>query len=215
MNAERSGISEKAVKELRDIFGSDLVSSPEEMTVHGYDAANVIFRPDLVAYVHDRDQVAATLKLANRELFPVVPRGAGVGFSGGSLAVHGGLVLNFTRMNRILDIDTENLTADVEPGVVTANLHAAVEENGLFYPPDPASSEYCTIGGNIAENAGGPRAFKYGVTEHYVLGLEAVTPTGEVVNAGGRTIKNVPGYNLLSHNLAIRQAEFFTNTYPN
>ncbi len=197
MESGNKTISENAQRELESIFGDDLVSSPEEMTVHGYDAANLIFRPDLVAYVRDRDQVAAALKLANRELFPVVPRGAGVGFSGGALPVRGGLVLNFTRMNRILAIDTENLTADVEPGVVTGDLHAEVEKHDLFYPPDPASSDYCTIGGNIAENAGGPRAFKYGVTEHFVLGLEAVTPTGEVINAGGRTIKNVAGYNLL------------------
>ena len=197
MSAEKTAISDIAAAGLREIFGPDLVNSPEELTVHGYDAANVIFRPDLVAYPRDRGQVIETLKLANRELFPVVPRGAGVGFSGGSLATHGGLVLNFARMNRILEIDCENLTADVEPGVVTGDLHAAVEELGLFYPPDPASSDYCTIGGNIAENAGGPRAFKYGVTEHYVLGLEAVTPTGELINAGGRTLKNVTGYNLL------------------
>jgi glycolate oxidase len=186
-----------ARRELEEIFGADLVSSPEEMTVHGYDAANIIFRPELVAYVRSRDQVVAAVRLANRELFPIVPRGAGVGFSGGALPVRGGLVLNFTRMNRILAIDTDNLTADVEPGVVTGDLHAEVEKHDLFYPPDPASSDYCTIGGNIAENAGGPRAFKYGVTEHFVLGLEAVTPTGEVINAGGRTIKNVAGYNLL------------------
>jgi glycolate oxidase len=197
MEAARDVMNASARSELKKIFGPDLVSSPEEMTVHGYDAANVIFRPDLVAYVRNRDQVAAAMKLANRERFPVVPRGAGVGFSGGALPVRGGLVLNFARMNRILAIDTDNLTADVEPGVVTGHLHAEVEKLGLFYPPDPASSDYCTIGGNIAENAGGPRAFKYGVTEHFVLGLEAVTPTGEVINAGGRTIKNVVGYNLL------------------
>ena len=197
MRNGNEGIGKAALKELSRIYGGDLISSEEEMTVHGYDASNIIFRPDLVAFVRNKEQVADTLKLANRELFPVVPRGAGVGFSGGSLPVRGGLVLNFTRMNRILAIDQQNLTADVEPGVVTADLHAAVEKLGLFYPPDPASSEYCTIGGNIAENAGGPRAFKYGVTEQYVLGLEAVTPTGEIINAGGRTIKNVSGYNLL------------------
>ena len=184
----RRTIPDTALPKLREIFGDDLVDSPEQLTTHGYDAANIIFRPEAVAYVSSAEQAAATLRLANRERFPVVPRGAGVGFSGGALPTHGGLVLNFTRMNRILAIDRENLTADVEPGVVTGQLHSAVEELGLFYPPDPASSDYCTIGGNIAENAGGPRAFKYGVTEHYVLGLEAVTPTGGLINAGGRTI---------------------------
>ena len=193
----RRTIPDSALPKLREIFGDDLVDSPEQLTTHGYDAANIIFRPEAVAYVSSAEQAAATLRLANRERFPVVPRGAGVGFSGGALPTHGGLVLNFTRMNRILAIDRENLTADVEPGAVTGQLHSAVEELGLFYPPDPASSDYCTIGGNIAENAGGPRAFKYGVTEHYVLGLEAVTPTGGLINAGGRTIKNVSGYNLL------------------
>lgn len=197
MKSEESRINKKAISELRSIFEGDLVNSPEDLTLHGYDAANVIFKPDAVAFPTSAEQIVALMRLANRELFPVVPRGAGAGFSGGALAVEGGLVLNMSRMNKILNIDEENLTADVEPGVITGELHSAVEERGLFYPPDPASSDYCSIGGNIAENAGGPRAFKYGVTEHYILGLEAVTPTGELINAGGRTIKNVVGYNLL------------------
>jgi glycolate oxidase len=190
-------ISQKARAALREILGADLADSPEALTLHGYDAANVLVRPDMVAYPRDAAQIAAVMRLANAERFPVVPRGAGAGFSGGALAVRGGLILNLGRLNRILAIDEENLTADVEPGVITGVVHAAVEERGLFYPPDPASSDYCSIGGNIAENAGGPRAFKYGVTEHYVLGLEVITPTGALINAGGRTIKNVAGYNLL------------------
>ena len=190
-------ITEKAARALEDLFGSDLVSSQEDLTLHGYDAANLMFRPEMVAFPHNTDQIILLMKLANEERFPVIPRGAGAGFTGGALAVEGGLVINLNKMNRIIDIDEENLTADVEPGVVTGDLHRAVEEKGLFYPPDPASSDFCSIGGNIAENAGGPRAFKYGVTEQYVLGLEAVTPTGELINAGGRTIKNVAGYNLL------------------
>lgn len=197
MNEEKGKIGKSALAYLGRIFGRDLVDSPEDMILHSYDAANVIFRPEAVAFPTRVEQIVEVMKLANNELFPVIPRGAGAGFSGGALAVEGGLVLNLTRMNRILNIDEENLTADVEPGVITGTIHKAVEERGLFYPPDPASSDYCSIGGNIAENAGGPRAFKYGVTEHYVLGLEAVTPTGVVINAGGRTVKNVVGYNLL------------------
>jgi glycolate oxidase len=190
-------ISQEAMQKLKELFGQDLVYTPEDLTLHGYDAANLLYRPEAVAYPETSQKLQALMKLANEMNFPVVPRGAGAGFSGGSLAVRGGLVINLARMNKILAIDEENLTADVEPGVLTGDLHAAVEERGLFYPPDPASSAFCTIGGNIAENAGGPRAFKYGVTEHYILGLEAVTPTGELINAGGRTIKNVAGYNLL------------------
>lgn len=197
MQPPKRRINERAAAALREIFGDELVDSPEDLTLHGYDAANLLFRPDMVAFPRNKEQIIRLMKLANEELFPVVPRGAGAGFTGGALAVEGGLVISLHKMNRILTIDEENLTVDVEPGVITSDIHCAVEERGLFYPPDPASSDYCSIGGNIAENAGGPRAFKYGVTEQYILGLEAVMPTGELVNAGGRTIKNVAGYNLL------------------
>lgn len=190
-------ISSQAKKELEQLFGDAISDSAEALALHAYDAANLLFLPEMVAYPDNCEQIVRVVKLAGKHGFPLVPRGAGAGFTGGSLAVNGGLVLNLSRMNRILAIDEENLTADVEPGVITGDLHRAVEERGLFYPPDPASSDYCSIGGNIAENAGGPRAFKYGVTENYVLGLEAVTAKGEVINAGGRTIKNVAGYNLL------------------
>jgi len=190
-------ISSAAARTLKDIFGDQISAAQEDRTLHSYDAANLLYQPEMVAYPRNREQVVATVLAANQHGFPIVPRGAGAGFTGGALAIHGGLVLNFNRMNRILSIDQENLTCDVEPGAITGDIHRAVEEKGLYYPPDPASSDYCSIGGNIAENAGGPRAFKYGVTEHYILGLEAVTPTGQVINAGGRTIKNVAGYNLL------------------
>ena len=190
-------INSIAKAELKKLFGDHISDSPETRTLHGYDAANLLFKPELVAFPENKEQIIKVMKLANEHNFPVVPRGAGVGFSGGSVATEGGLVLNLSKMNRIINIDQENLTADVEPGVTTGQLMEEVEKFGLFYPPDPASMEFCTIAGNIAENAGGPRAFKYGVTEHYVLGLEVVTPTGELINAGGRTIKNVAGYNLL------------------
>lgn len=197
MDYSKKKLSAEALAELKQIFSQNLVSTREDLTLHGYDAANLLYRPEAVVYPENREEIISLMKLANRLKFPVVPRGAGAGFSGGSLATRGGVVVNLARMNRILAIDEENLTVDVEPGALTGEIHAAVEKKGLFYPPDPASSAFCTIGGNIAENAGGPRAFKYGVTEHYILGLEVVTPTGELINAGGRTIKNVAGYNLL------------------
>ncbi len=136
-------------------------------------------------------------KLANSERVPVTPRGAGYGLSGGAVAVEGGIVLSLEKMNRILEIDHANLMVTVEPGVITGELHRAVEAEGLFYPPDPASLDSCTIGGNIAEGAGGPRAVKYGTTKDYVCGLEVVLPSGEIVQMGGKLVKNVTGYSLM------------------
>ncbi|MGW8193215.1 MAG: FAD-binding oxidoreductase, partial [Desulforhopalus sp.] len=152
--------------------------------------------PDVVVYVKTTDEVSRVVKLANRWKIPLLPRGAGSGFTGGTLPVRGGIVMVLTRMDSILEIDTENLTAEVEPGVVTADLQRRVEKLGLFYPPDPASKEFSTLGGNVAECAGGPRCVKYGVTKDYVLGLELVTPTGDIIRTGGKTLKNVVGYDL-------------------
>ncbi len=143
----------------------------------------------------DTAQVAEILRLATRLGLPVTPRGAGTGLSGGSLP-KSGIVLVLTRMNRIIEIDRKNLLAVVEPGVITAELQARVDAMGLMYPPDPASGKVSTIGGNIAENAGGPRCFKYGVTRDYVLGLEVVLPDGRVLKTGSRTVKSVTGYDL-------------------
>jgi glycolate oxidase len=136
--------------------------------------------------------------LCNASRIPLVPRGAGTGYSGGAVPVQGGIVLSLERLNRILEIDPNDLVAVVEPCVITGELQAAVERVALFYPPDPASLRESSIGGNIAENAGGPRGFKYGTTLRYVLGLEAVLPTGEIIHTGGRTVKNVVGYDLTS-----------------
>jgi len=141
-------------------------------------------------------EVSQILRLANRERFPIVPRGAGTGMSGGSVPTQGGLVLSFERMNRIIEINEEDFLAVVEPGVVTGDRQRAVEAKGLFYPPDPASHQFCTMGGNVAECAGGLRAVKYGVTKDYVLGLEVVMPTGEIIKTGARTVKSVAGYDL-------------------
>ncbi|MBW7956782.1 MAG: FAD-binding protein [Deltaproteobacteria bacterium] len=170
--------------------------SKEELLCYSYDATNTLHQPDAVVFPSGPEEVSLILKMANSEGFPVIPRGAGTGFSGGSLPVEGGVVISFERMRKILEIDTENLVAVVEPGVVTWDLQQEAEKLGLFYPPDPSSLKFSTIGGNIAECAGGPRAVKYGVTRDYVLGLEAVLPTGEIINTGVRTAKGVVGYDL-------------------
>ena len=142
------------------------------------------------------EDAAAIVRLANEEGFPVVPRGSGTGLSGGTIPTADAVVLLTSHWNRILEIDEENLTVTVEPGVITQQLHQAVERLGLLYPPDPGSSSICTIGGNVAENAGGLRGLKYGVTKNYVQGLEVILPTGEVLQTGGKSVKDVAGYNL-------------------
>ena len=190
-------LKSSVLKELKTIVGSDrLTTAPEELFVHSYDATQREALPWAVARPATAGEVSQILALANRERFPVVPRGAGTGMSGGSVPLQGGVVLSFERMNRILEIDEENMIAVVEPGVVTGDLQREVESRGLFYPPDPASHQFCTMGGNVAECAGGLRAVKYGVTKDYVLGLEVVLPTGEIINTGTRTAKSVAGYDL-------------------
>lgn len=190
-------LSSSVLKELKKIVGVDnLLTSPEELTVYSYDATQRESLPWAVARPKTAAEVSQILLLANRERFPVVPRGAGSGMSGGSVPIEGGLVLSMERMNRILEIDEEDFIAVVEPGVVTGEFQKAVEERGLFYPPDPASRQFCTLGGNVAECAGGLRAVKYGVTKDYVTGLEVVLPTGEIIRTGARTVKSVAGYDL-------------------
>lgn len=185
------------VKDLRKIVGpANLSTSPEELLVYSYDATQRESLPWAVARPASSREISEVLKLANCERFPVVPRGAGTGMSGGSVPVRGGVVLSLERMNRILEIDEKDFIAVVEPGVITGVLQREVESRGLFYPPDPASHQSCTMGGNVAECAGGLRAVKYGVTKDYVLGLEVALPTGELINTGGRTIKGVVGYDL-------------------
>jgi glycolate oxidase len=152
--------------------------------------------PDVVVRPADTAQVAAVARLCQQHRVPLVVRGAGTGYTGGAVPVHGGVVLSVERLNRILEIDEVNLIAVVEPAVITGDLQRAVEARGLFYPPDPASLESSSIGGNVAECAGGPRAFKYGTTKRYVLALEAVLPTGEIIHTGSKAVKNVVGYDL-------------------
>jgi len=155
------------------------------------------FRPDLIVYPRSAEEVSQILRLSFAWKVPVTPCGARSGKSGGSLALEGGVALSLEKMNRIKSLSGEDLTAVVEPGVVTGDLMKAAEAQGLFYPPDPNSWEWCTLGGNIAENAGGPRALKYGVTRDYVLGLEWVLPDGEILRVGRQTIKGVAGYDLV------------------
>lgn len=190
-------LSSTIIEQLRAIVGPENVATDkQDLICYGYDATQMEFLPSAVVHPADPQQVAAVLKLANRERFPVFPRGAGSGFTGGALPKAGGVVLVTTRMNKILRIDTENLIAEVEPGVVTEEFQLAVEKLGLFYPPDPASLKFSTLGGNVAENAGGPRCVKYGVTRDFVMGLEVVLPNGEIIRTGTETYKAVVGYDL-------------------
>ncbi|HUL44891.1 MAG TPA: FAD-linked oxidase C-terminal domain-containing protein [Bacteroidota bacterium] len=185
---------------LREIVGTEnVLDSAESRIAYSYDAAAM--KPQLPAAVvrpSTSHQISRILELANLEKFPVVPRGSGTGLSGGAIPSENSVVLLTAHWNNILQIDQENLTVTVEPGVITANLHQAVEQLGFLYPPDPGSSSICTIGGNVAENAGGLRGLKYGVTKNYVLGLEVVLPTGEILFTGGKSVKDVAGYDLKS-----------------
>ncbi len=192
-------LTEKTIKALEGIVGEEnLIIKPDDMEPYAHDeVAELHHLPEAVARVHSSSEVSAILKLAQKELFPVTPRGAGKGLSGGAVPLQGGLVLSLEKMDRTVEIDKENLMVSVEPGMITGNLQREVETQGLFYPPDPASLDSCSIGGNIAENAGGPRAIKYGVTKDYVCGLEVVLPDGTITRLGGKTVKNVTGYNLI------------------
>lgn len=195
-------VTPEVVEELRAIVGGKnvLYGEPERMQDYAHDEAvdpEHARPPDVVVKPGSAEEVAAILRLANREVIPVTPRGAGSGLSGGAVPVYGGILLSTERMNRILEIDRGNLVAVVEPGVITNDINEAVAEYGLFYAGYPMSVETCTIGGNVAENAGGGRAIKYGVTGHHVLGLEVVLPTGEIIHLGGRRLKDVTGYDLI------------------
>lgn len=189
----------KVLNRLREIVGEGYVlTSPEDLVCYSYDASQPTLDqlPGAVVIPGSVEEVVAILRLANEMGFKVVPRGSGTNLSGGTVPPPGGVVINMLRMDRILEVDERNLTATVEPGVITDVLQREVESRGLFYPPDPASSAICTIGGNVAENAGGLRGLKYGVTKDYVLGLEVVLPTGQVLTTGSKCVKDVAGYNL-------------------
>jgi len=182
------------VESLRAALGDRGVSDdPASLDACAADALGRGHAPDLVVRPADTAQVSAVARLCQQHRIPLVVRGAGTGYTGGAVPTRGGVVLSVERLNRILEIDEVNLTAVVEPAVITGDLQRAVEARGLYYPPDPASLDMSSIGGNVAECAGGPRAFKYGTTKRYVLGLEAVLPTGEIIHTGSKAVKNVVG----------------------
>ncbi|MFQ5560645.1 MAG: FAD-binding oxidoreductase [Nitrospinota bacterium] len=185
------------VKKLKDCLSpGQLLTADEDRLCYSYDATGKMYLPDVVVKARSTKDISAVLKIAHEESIPVIPRGSGSGFAGGSTPVQGGIALVLSEMNRILEIDRENLMATVEPGVITGTLQKTVQQYGLFYPPDPSSMKVSTIGGNTATCAGGPRAVKYGVTKEYILGVEAVLPDGEIVQTGGKLTKNVAGYDL-------------------
>ena len=182
---------------LREIVGAEhVIVDPGKVEPYGQDAVKEKFPPEAVLLPRTAEEIAKVLQLANEARFPVTARGGGVGYTGGAVPIEGGIVIGTDRMNQIKEICPDDLYVVTEPGVTTYALQQAVEAHKLFYPPDPSSYKESFIGGNIAENAGGIRSAKYGVTKHYVLGLEVVTPTGEIIRTGGRTSKNVVGFDL-------------------
>ncbi len=193
-------ISSSVIRKLKELVTEEnVLDSLESRIAYSYDATAMKPQlPDAVIRPSNAEQISRIVRLANEEKFSIIPRGSGTGLSGGVIPSENSVVLLTNHWNRILEIDQENLTVTVEPGVITANLHRAVEQLGFLYPPDPGSSSICTLGGNVAENSGGLRGLKYGVTKNYVLGLEAVMPTGEILSTGGKNVKDVAGYDLKS-----------------
>lgn len=188
-------MEKKVLKALQYALGKERVlTALEDLLCYSYDGSGGDFCPEAVVFPGSTEDVARVMELASAHVFPVIPRGAGSGMTGGTLAVSGGVVLALSRLNRILEIDEENQVAVVEPGVITGHFQEEVAARGLYYPPDPASLKFCTMGGNVAECAGGPSALKYGVTREYVLGLEVVLADGRIMQAGVRTAKGVVGY---------------------
>src|ERR1039457_2242765 len=191
-------INQSHISSFQNIVGKEFVLfDKDSLDKYSSDETEDLkFLPEVIVKPNTPEQVSDILKICNKEFIPLTPRGAGTGLSGGALPVFGGVILSMERFNHILEIDERNLQATVEPGVITQVFQEAVIEKGLFYPPDPASKGSCFLGGNLAESAGGPRAVKYGVTKEYVLNLEMVLPTGEIIWTGANVLKNSTGYNL-------------------
>jgi glycolate oxidase len=191
-------ITPQILTQLKEIVGNEFVfTDKEKLEQYGKDETeDLLFIPEVVVKPSTSQQISDILKIANTHLIPVTPRAAGTGLSGGALPVFGGIILSVERFNKILDIDERNLQATVEPGVINEVFQNAVKEKDLFYPPDPASKGSCFLGGNVAENSGGPKCVKYGVTKDYILNLEVVLPTGEIIYTGANTLKNSTGYHL-------------------
>jgi glycolate oxidase len=187
----------EVIEALRAIVGAEnVIIEPEKVEPYGADAVKEKFPPEAVVFPESTEQMSAILRLANEQVFPVTARGGGVGYTGGAVPVDGGIVIGTDRMKKIIEISADDLYVVCQPGLTTFELQQAVEKQGLMFAPDPASYKDSFIGGNIAENAGGMRTPKYGVTKHHVLGLEVVTATGEVIRTGGKTVKNVVGFDL-------------------
>jgi len=193
-------VDDKIVAQLKDIVGPEGVDvDPEKLENFGHDETPLYqTTPEVVVHPADTNQVSRVMKTAGEKMIPVTPRGGGTSLSGGAVPVHRGMVLALDRMNRIKEVDAANLMVVTEPGIITAELGKELARHGLFFPPDPVSLESCTIGGNVAECAGGPRAMKYGVTKNYVTGLEVVMADGEIVRYGGKLLKNVTGYDFVN-----------------
>lgn len=187
-----------AYKKLKDFVGEENYYDDEaHLQAYCYDATRERYVPDCVIFPKNEDEICKILKYCNENRIAIIPRGAGSGFTGGALPSNGGVILAMEKyFNNILEIDKKNMIVRVQPGVVNKHLQDAVEKEGLFYPPDPASQEYSTIGGNVSENAGGMRAAKYGITKDYVMAIRAVLPNGKIIRAGKKTIKDVAGYNI-------------------
>jgi glycolate oxidase len=193
-----NNITASLLEEIKAIVGADYFYTDEESFVkYGSDETEKLhYAPQVVVKPRKAEEIAQLLKICNQHLIPVTPRGAGTGLTGGALPHLGGLVISMERFNTIIEIDERNLQVTTEPGVITEVLQDAVKEKGLFYPPDPASKGSCFMGGNISENSGGPKAVKYGVVKDYVLNLEVVLPTGEIIWTGSNVLKNATGYNI-------------------
>ena len=191
-------MKENYIKYLKEIVSEEkVITDPEDKICYGYDSTRLEYLPDVIVKVKDSQQISSIFKLANEYKIPVTPRGAATGLSGGCLPVKGGILLVMVEMNKIWNVNPVDLLVEAEAGAVTVDIDKAANKFGLFYPPDPGSMKTSTIGGNIAENAGGLRGLKYGVTKDYVNAMEVILPTGEIVNLGTKTVKSVTGYNLV------------------
>ena len=184
------------MSKLSDVLPGKTSTEPEDLVCYGFDASGLESAPAAVVWPQNVHDVVKIVDYARIHSVPIIPRGAGTGMTGGAVPPRGAIVMSLERMNKILEIDKDNMNVLVEPGVINGRLQRELERHKLFYPPDPASMNFCTIGGNVAENAGGPKAIKYGVTRDYVLGLEAVLASGRIINTGVKTSKGVVGYDL-------------------
>ena len=194
-----SPVSDTLLNQFRTIVGEEFMLVAEHENFHRYasdETEDLKYFPEVVLKPANAEQISQIVTLCHENFIPVTPRGAGTGLSGGALPVHGGVVISTERLNKIIEIDERNLQATVEPGVINEVFQQAVQEKGLFYPPDPASKGSCFLGGNLSESSGGPKAVKYGVTKDYVLNLQVVLPAGEIIWTGANVLKNATGYNL-------------------